>query len=208
MSKYGGASAQGINIWINGQEFAEFYSLLSNGVKMASTPLRKAGNYIKKQSRQYLKQQMATSDKTTGKLYGSYAVRVYNIYKSGGNKGVMVGFTAEGHHAHLVDKGHKLVVGVRDKNGNYHSKKTGKFIKAKPFHTKVRENDMDHAAEVFAQEYIKYFNKRIAKMKWYAAKGGRNGNEFVNQLTPAQCLAEAQWMKQAISQIATMQSYI
>lgn len=74
--------------------------------KELARALGEGGKHIKQRSKRNLQESMHSPEGVTGNLLRSYKISVAK-----GNTGVYVGFGRGGHHAHLVDKGHRLIVG-------------------------------------------------------------------------------------------------
>ena len=89
--------------------------------------LTKGGRLLLTKEKSNLRKSMNSPGGVTGNLLSSMVVKVKR-----NNAGVLVGFTSKGHHAHLVDRGHYMVVG----KSKYH---TGKKTRAYMFREKTME---------------------------------------------------------------------
>jgi len=161
----------GARVWIRTSDlmrFTNFLWALENEYGRASlsrdfkiphgisgSALRKAGNYIAQVSKQNLRRGMKSSNGVTGNLLSSYKVKVKKR-----SSGVLIGFNQKGHHAHLVDLGHEVVVGEK-------KIKTGKRTKPLMFHTDARQH-LPQAGAIFVAEYER---KLIEYAQWWDSQG-------------------------------------
>lgn len=114
--------------------------------KALSKGLGKGGRYLMQKSKARLRKGMQSPQGKTGNLLASYRVKIKH-----GNTGFLMGFDNKGHHAHLVDLGHELVVGKK----RIH---TGKRTKALMFQTDTRQ-DVPQAARIASQGIVEMIDQ-------------------------------------------------